>query len=351
MELNVQTLEMDGEDKNEETCYAIPASGVSAQIDADSPKKPMIEVRGLVKKFKKVEAIKGISFTVGEGDAYGFIGPNGAGKTTTIRILSTLLEPTEGEIFIDGISVIDEPEGIRGLIGYMPDYFGVYDGMRVWEYLDFFAAAYRKPARDRKKLISDVMELTDLEGKRETQIETLSKGMKQRLCVAKTLLNDPKVLILDEPASGLDPRARIELKELLKELTRMNKTIFISSHILPELSDLCNVIGIIEAGKMVASGSMEVFTNHIKSASSMRSIKIQALADKTRVEKVLSLYEGVLDVTRKNSGFNVEFDGGTEEVALFLEHLVDQKLKIVEFSEEGADLEEVFMKLTRGEVV
>ncbi len=316
----------------------------------ETSRRPMIEVRGLVKTYKQVDALKKISFVVNEGDAFGFIGPNGAGKTTTIRILTTLLQPTEGEVFIDGIPVVDNPDGVRELIGYMPDYFGVYDGMKVWEYLDFFAATYNKTSTDRKGLISDVLEITDLTIKKDTYIETLSKGMKQRLCVAKTLLNDPKVLILDEPASGLDPRARVELKELLKELTRMKKTIFISSHILPELSDLCNTIGIIEAGKMIAVGSVEEFTLDLKSASTLRSIKISVLGDKAEAKKIISSSERVLQLEEENSGFKLEFNGVLEDVADFLAFLVEKKIRVIDFSEKGADLEDVFMKLTKGEV-
>lgn len=317
----------------------------------DGDKTPVVDVRGLCKEFKNVKALDNVSFTVEEGDAFGFIGPNGAGKTTTIRILATLLEPTSGEVYIDGIPVLDDPESVREAIGYMPDYFGVYDGMKVWEYMDFFASAYHTKSSERKTLISDVLEITDLTGKRDTFIETLSKGMKQRLCLAKTLLNDPRVLILDEPAAGLDPRARIELKELLRELTRMKKTIFISSHILPELSDLCNKIGIIEAGKLLACGSMGDFTENLWDTSALRTVKIRALEGDEKVLKALEAYNKVHHARRDNSGFIVEFGGGLEDLNHFLEYLVAEKLKVIEFAEKGTDLEDVFMKITRGEVV
>lgn len=338
------------EKEKQESAEVFDSSFKDSLQDFEIPRKPMIEARGLVKTYKKVDALKKISFVVNEGDAFGFIGPNGAGKTTTIRILTTLLQPTEGEVFIDGIPVIDDPDGVRQLIGYMPDYFGVYDGMKVWEYLDFFAAAFNKTSSDRKGLISDVLEITDLTIKKDTYIETLSKGMKQRLCVAKTLLNDPKVLILDEPASGLDPRSRVELKELLKELTRMKKTIFISSHILPELSDLCNTIGIIEAGRMIAVGSVEEFTHDLKNTSTLRSIKISILGDKAEAKKIISSSERVLQMEEENSGFKLEFNGVLEDVADFLAYLVEKKVRVIDFSEKGADLEDVFMKLTKGEV-
>lgn len=329
--------------KEDESC----GEETVAPMDLDSP---MIEVNALTKVFKTQEALKTISFQVRAGESFGFIGPNGAGKTTTIRILATLLEPTEGEAYVDGISVIDDPDAVRRIMGYMPDYFGVYDGMKVDEYLDFFAAAYKKSADVRKSLVNDVLEITDLGGKRETYIETLSKGMRQRLCIAKTLLHDPKVLILDEPASGLDPRARIELKELLKELNRMGKTIFISSHILPELSDICSTVGIIEAGNLLAYGSVEDFTDNIRSTA-IRTIFIRSLLKLDKVADALKTKKNVLQVEVKKTHVKMEFSGGPVEMSELLKELVDDDLKIVEFSEESADLEDVFMKITKGEVV
>jgi len=208
--------------------------------------QPMIKTTHLHKKYKNLVAVKDLNIEIERGDVYGFIGPNGAGKTTTIKILATLISPSFGTASIDGYDVRDYPRAVRAKIGYMPDFFGVYDDMKVWEYLDFFAAAYKIPRQQRVNIIDDVLELTDLHNKREDFVEALSRGMKQRLCLAKTLVHDPDVLLLDEPASGLDPRARIEMRELLKELRRMGKTILISSHILTELADFCNKIGIIE---------------------------------------------------------------------------------------------------------
>ena len=217
----------------------------------------MIELFGLTKRFGSLTAVNNLSFKVERGDVFGFIGPNGAGKTTTIRMLATLLEPDGGTARVNGYDVREEPEAVRASVGYMPDFFGVYDDMKVWEYLDFFAAAYKVPRQRRPGLIRDVLELTGLSDKREDYVDTLSRGMKQRLCMAKTLIHDPEVLLLDEPASGLDPRARIEVREMLQELGKMNKTILISSHILPELSGLCNKIGIIEEGRLVLAGAVE----------------------------------------------------------------------------------------------
>lgn len=311
---------------------------------------PMIEVRNLTKAYKDVNAVDDVSFQIGRGEVFGFIGPNGAGKTTTIRILATLLDPDSGEAFIDGVSVVDDPEEVRKNIGFMPDYFGIYDGMKVWEYLDFFSSAYGISKHQRKEVISDVLELTDLTLKKDAFIEALSKGMKQRLCAAKTLLNDPKVLILDEPAAGLDPRARIELKELLKELSRMEKTIFISSHILPELSDFCSRIGIIEAGKILACGKVDEFTQFLGLGAAKRTIKIRALAENSLVEEALKSIENVRSIRQENSGYMVDFSGGTEDLAEMLETLVKRNIKVVEFSEKSVDLEDVFMKITKGEV-
>src|SRR5262245_12761213 len=217
---------------------------------------PMIQIQHLRKEYKELVAVKDLNLDLEAGDIFGFIGPNGAGKTTTIKMLSTLLTPTAGRAMVDGIDVVRYPEQVRGIVGYMPDFFGVYDDIKVWEYLDFFAAAYRIPKDKRPQIIDDVLTLTDLNVKKDAYVESLSRGMKQRLCLAKTLVHDPKVLLLDEPASGLDPRARIEIKELLKELKAMGKTIIVSSHILPELADFCNKIGIIEKGQMIVAGDV-----------------------------------------------------------------------------------------------
>ncbi|HMF36472.1 MAG TPA: ABC transporter ATP-binding protein, partial [Isosphaeraceae bacterium] len=210
----------------------------------------MIEVVNFTKRYGDFVAVDDLSFSIGKGEIFGFIGPNGAGKSTTIRFLATLLRPTSGEGRICGHSVTADPMAVRRVIGFMPDDFGVYDGMKVWEFLDFFAVAYEIPRVSRKKIIGEVLELLDLTHKKDDYVNGLSKGMKQRLCLAKTLVHDPPVLILDEPASGLDPRARLEMKALLGELRRMGKTILISSHILSELADFCTSIGIIERGKL-----------------------------------------------------------------------------------------------------
>ena len=214
----------------------------------------MIEITDFTKMYDDFVAVDSLNLTIEKGDVFGFIGPNGAGKTTTIRFLATLLKPTRGGARVDGLDVVANPDGVRRAIGYMPDDYGVYDGMRVWEFLDFFGAAYDIPRAKRRAVIRDILILLDLQHKSDAMVNALSRGMRQRLCLAKTLVHDPPVLILDEPASGLDPRARVEIKELLRELQSMGKTILISSHILSELADCCNAIGIIERGKLLAAG-------------------------------------------------------------------------------------------------
>src|SRR5215470_4446793 len=225
---------------------------------------PMIQIRHLRKQYKDLVAVRDLNLELEPGDIFGFIGPNGAGKTTTIKMLATLLIPTAGTAYVDGIDVVRNPELVRSVVGYMPDFFGVYDDIKVWEYLDFFAASYRIPKDKRPQIIDDVLALTDLTVKKDAYVESLSRGMKQRLCLAKTLVHDPKVMLLDEPASGLDPRARIEIKELLKELKKMGKTILISSHILPELADLCNKVGIIERGEMIVAGDVNDIIRQVR---------------------------------------------------------------------------------------
>src|SRR5688500_7810229 len=241
----------------------------------------MVDLQHLRQEYSNnLVAVNDLSLHLDRGDIFGFIGPNGAGKPTTIKMLSTLLRPTSGRAFIDGVDVTREPEKVRGIIGYMPDNFGVYDDIKVWEYLDFFAAAYKLPRNQRPQIIDDVLELTDLTIKKDSYVEELSRGMKQRLCLAKTLVHDPQVLLLDEPASGLDPRARVEIKELLKELKSMGKTIIISSHILPELADFCNKIGIIEQGEMIVSGDVSEIMRQVTGGQMLDVLVVQEDMDK-----------------------------------------------------------------------
>lgn len=308
----------------------------------------MIRCEGITKTYGDFVALDSLDLLIEKGDTFGFIGPNGAGKTTTMRILSTLLEPTSGTATVGDFSVIEQPDEIRRLLGYMPDKFGVYDGMKVWEYLDFFAAAYHLPRASRKQSITDVLELTELAQKRDFFVEALSTGMRQRLCLAKTLLHDPQVLILDEPASGLDPRARIEMRELLKELTRMGKTIMISSHILPELSDFCNRIGIIEAGKLITAGRV----NDIMAAvQSDRKITVRLLRNGEKAMEWLQNEEHVSSPEYQvKEQHQIEFahTGELEDLALLSQKLADPEYGLVGFEEHKTDLEDIFLKVTEG---
>ncbi|MBI1389063.1 MAG: ATP-binding cassette domain-containing protein [bacterium] len=307
----------------------------------------MIRVENFHKKYGDHVAVKDFTLHVEKGDIFGFIGPNGAGKTTTIRFLATLLKPTSGVGYINGFSVTDQPMDVRRSMGYMPDSFGVYEGMRVWEYLDFFAAAYNIKRDKRGKIIRDVIELLDLGNKKDDFVEGLSRGMKQRLCLAKTLVHDPCVLILDEPASGLDPRARHYIKELLKELQRMGKTILISSHILAELADCCNKIGIIERGTLLAAGEIRKIMSQVREAL---VLEIELLEPDDRLEKVLWDFPGVRNVEPMGQVTRVEYAGELPEVTRLHRELVEKGIKLLYFKEVPADLEEVFMKVTKGEV-
>ncbi|MHB8126058.1 MAG: ABC transporter ATP-binding protein [Desulfitobacteriaceae bacterium] len=223
----------------------------------------MIKVEGLQKTYGKMEALKGVSFEIAQGSIFGFVGPNGAGKTTTLKILATLMVPTKGKAYIDGVDVTRHPKQVRHLMGYMPDFFGVYERIKVIEYLDFYASCYGLSGGKRRSIIADLLELTDLTSKADAYVDSLSRGMKQKLCLARSLVHDPKVLLLDEPASGLDPRARVEMRELLRELKNMGKSIIISSHILPELAELCTEVGIIEGGELIAVGSVDEITTQL----------------------------------------------------------------------------------------
>jgi ABC-2 type transport system ATP-binding protein len=311
----------------------------------------MLDVQHLRKEYRNLTAVKDLSFRLEQGDIFGFIGPNGAGKTTTIKILATLLRPTAGRATIDGIDVVRDPEAVRGIIGYMPDFFGVYDDIKVWEYLDFFAAAYKIPRVKRPGIIDDVLELTDLSVKKEAYVEELSRGMKQRLCLAKTLIHDPKVLLLDEPASGLDPRARIEIKELLKELKSMGKTIIISSHILPELADFCNKIGIIEQGELVVSGEVQAIMQQLSGA---HVYELKVAEDPDGAAALLAARPDVRTVKPAGApgagALKIEYTGDPGEVHQLLRDLLAAGLKVQSFSEQQTDLEDIFMKVTRGAV-
>ncbi|MDW8327464.1 MAG: ABC transporter ATP-binding protein [Anaerolineales bacterium] len=311
----------------------------------------IIETRDLTKYYGRTVAVQNMNLNVAAGAIYGFVGPNGAGKTTTMRMLTTLLEPTSGEAWIAGHSIRRDPKGVRRVIGYMPDFFGVYDDMTVWEYLDFFAACYHIPEATRRGLINDLLELVDLAHRRDDQVDTLSRGMKQRLCLARTLAHDPQVLILDEPASGLDPRARIEIRELLVELSRMGKTVFFSTHILADVAEICTQVGIVEAGRLVAQGSLAEMQRRLKPHRTLQITLLDKGIEAARSaifgrENVLDFRE--LDEPGEHICFEVDFAGDEAAISAFLRDLVQRGLPVLRFTETAHDVEDVFMKVTQG---
>jgi ABC-2 type transport system ATP-binding protein len=307
----------------------------------------MIELLNFTKRYGDLLAVDGLSLKIEPGEMFGFIGPNGAGKSTTIRFLATLLKATGGDGIVNGHRVSKDPLGVRRSVGYMPDNFGVYDGMKVWEFLDFFAVAYQIPRGRRRQVVADVLDLLDLTGKREAFVNSLSRGMKQRLCLAKTLVHDPPVLILDEPASGLDPRARIEVKALLKELRRMGKTILISSHILTELADCCTSIGIIERGKLLMHGPIDEVYRRIQRN---RIVRIKFLDNMEAGVSILRSQPETRDVQIENNHVTVELAADDQQAAAILERLLAGGVRVSSFAEKEPTLEDVFMMVTKGAV-
>ena len=305
----------------------------------------MIELRGFGKDYGEFTAVDSLDLTIAEGEMFGFIGPNGAGKSTSIRFLATLLRASRGDGTINGYSVSKDPMNVRRSVGYMPDAFGVYDGMKVWEFLDFFAVAYKIGRTQRKRVIKDVLDLLDLTYKRDDFVNGLSRGMKQRLCLAKTLVHDPPVLILDEPASGLDPRARIEVKALLKELRRMGKTILISSHILTELADCCTSIGIIERGKLLMHGPIDEVYKRI------RGNQVIEARFGNNLETGLSIVRSnpeVRDIQVDGSKLIIEFSSADHNPAELLKALIKHDVEVINFGQKDPNLEDVFMMVTKG---
>jgi ABC-2 type transport system ATP-binding protein len=336
---------------------------------------PMVEIKHLRKEYKDLVAVKDLSLELEQGDIFGFIGPNGAGKTTTIKMLATLLMPSAGTAMVNGIDVVRHPEQVRSVVGYMPDFFGVYDDIKVWEYLDFFAAAYRIPKGQRPQIIDDVLALTDLTIKKDAYVESLSRGMKQRLCLAKTLVHDPKVMLLDEPASGLDPRARIEIRELLKELQAMGKTIIVSSHILPEMEEFCNKIGIIERGELIVAGDVNTIARQVRG---QHTIEVGVIEEIERAEAMLlemtdlirevKVTTGLREIPNKPEAerramtlqrvehggrggvIQIGYIGEVDEEYRVLAALVTAGIKVRSFHTPEADLEDVFLRVTKGQV-
>jgi ABC-2 type transport system ATP-binding protein len=299
----------------------------------------------LTKRYGKLVALNNLHLNIEEGECFGYIGPNGAGKTTTIKVLATLLQPTWGEARICGHVVGYESRKIRPLIGYVPDFFGAYEEVVVQEYLEFFASAYGITGKQRARVVNDVLELTDLVFKRDAHVDSLSRGMQQRLSVARVLLHDPKVLLLDEPASGLDPRARIEMRELLKELRRMGKTIIISSHILHELAELCTTIGIIERGELLFHGSIEEIIRRVKTGTKLH---VRVTEQQDLAALLLERKPGIKSVDLLDGHLVVELEKQTHDFSGIARILLDNNFKIQEIKEEEVNLETAFMRLTKG---
>jgi ABC-2 type transport system ATP-binding protein len=308
---------------------------------------PVIETRGLVKRYDDEPAVAGIDLVVPAGEIYGLVGPNGAGKTTTMRILATLLAPTAGEARVCGIDVTADPVAVRRRIGYMPDFYGVYDDLRVWEYLDFFGRCYGVPAARRPVMIGELLEIVGLTEKRNAYVEALSRGMRQRLCLAHTLVHDPDLLILDEPASGLDPRARVEVREILRALSGMGKTILVSSHILSELGELCTSVGIIDRGRLLRSGRIDDIERSLRASALLH---IDLLSDAAAAIAWLGTDEragDVLEVERFDGRTRLEvpFDGGADAQAELLGSMLAAGHVVSAFGQATSDLEEIFLKV------
>ena len=306
----------------------------------------MIEITGLTKKYGKFMALEDLNLSIDAGVVFGFVGANGAGKSTTFSILSTLLAPTSGQAFVNGVNVVENPAEARKYLGYMPDFFGVYDQLKVDEYLDFYGASYGLTHVDRARLIPELLELVNLTDKRYTYVDLLSRGMKQRLCLARTLIHDPKVLILDEPASGLDPRARTDMRDILKHLKTMGKTILISSHILPELAEMCDEIGVLERGKLIARGNVSTIQQQLMSDKEM-ILKLDG-----DLQEAVRFFEEnpnvtAIEVSEKEQQLTFFYKGSRDEQIMLLQQAFAKGFRIYSATEVEKDLEDVFMAITK----
>lgn len=335
------------------TSTMIAASGRPLRLPK-STSGPPIELRRVHRWFSDTHAVNDVSFTVEPGEVFGYIGPNGAGKTTSMRILATLDEPSAGDAFVDGFSVIDDPDRVRSRLGFMPDYFGTYQNVNVWEYLDFFARAYGLRGDERRRAIAETMDFTGLDELARKPIDGLSKGMKQRLCLGRTMIHDPSVMVLDEPAAGLDPRARIELREMISRLAEAGKAILISSHILTELAEICDRVAIIERGELVAVGTVEEISRCVEEEINVRLRVIEKhgglgqedvvtwLADHGHVDRVVGTKDGVAFT------LTAEAPHRDDALARLLAEIVGAGFSVTEFSSRGKSLEDVFLHVTKG---
>ena len=308
---------------------------------------PQIELRHLHRVFDQTHAVNDVTFEVYAGEVFGYIGPNGAGKTTSMRILATLDEPTAGDAFVDGFSVVDDPDRVRRRLGFMPDYFGTYQNVNVHEYLDFFARAYGLAGRQRLTAIDQVMEFTQLDTLAHKPIDGLSKGMKQRLCLGRTMIHNPSVLVLDEPAAGLDPRARIELREMIAQLAESGKAILISSHILTELAEICDKVGIIEQGRLLAVGTVAEISSRVQVQS---IVHVRVLDDGERLTNWLAERQDLSELRVDQNLAVFSFLGDRQAEAALLREMIQAGLAVVEFGAKHKSLEDVFLHVTEGRV-
>lgn len=308
----------------------------------------MLELRNLVKQYGKFTAVDHLNLIIPDGSIFGFVGPNGAGKTTTMRMMAGLLQATDGNIFLGDVDMTKNPTLLRSKIGYMPDFFGVYDNLKVTEYMDFYAGTYEIPYSERKAIIDNLLEIVDLSHKKDAYVDGLSRGMKQRLCLARSLVHDPDLLILDEPASGLDPRARVEMKEVLKQLQVMGKTVVISSHILPELAEMCTEIGIINQGKVATQGTVQEI---MRTLTQKRIIHVKFMGDAQAVTTILQQMPMIQNIEEQTTDVQFAFDGTEEQLADILKQLVMANIPVLSFQEKEGNLEKIFMQVTGGETV
>ena len=306
----------------------------------------MPEIYELCKKYGKFTALDSLSMNISENSIFGFVGPNGAGKTTTMKIMAGLLKADSGSIFVNGEDILKNMKSIRDKIGYMPDFFGVYDDLKVTEYMDFYAGTYYIPYSQRAELIDSLLEVVDLSNKKDAYVDALSRGMKQRLCLARSLIHDPELLILDEPASGLDPRARVEMKEILKRLREMGKTIIVTSHILPELAEMCSEIGIIDQGKLVTQGSVHDIMNRMHKN---RIIRVKTSAPPELLIRLLKEQATVKEITENTDNVEFAFEGKNDDLTSILRNIVMNGIPVYSFPENERNLEEIFMTVTGGE--